>query len=193
MPIDASRNPYDAPRFDAGAGKAVRPDEVAKDDLDDDLDGALDDLGATKGAVAADDLAADADDPSGDPAGDDLDLAGTGAKGAFALDDDLAGGDVKALAGDLAAPDGPDDLVGLKGDVDGLGDADGLDDIGAAKGGAFDVDDDLDGDDAFAADLGEVPDLDAKDDDLFDDDHAIVEQKGSILDAVADAMKDGLD
>ena len=44
MPIDASRNPYDSPRFDTGGGKAVRPDEPGKDELDDDLDDDPDDV-----------------------------------------------------------------------------------------------------------------------------------------------------
>ena len=43
MPIDASRNPYDSPRFDTGGGKAVPTDEPGKSELDDELDGALDD------------------------------------------------------------------------------------------------------------------------------------------------------
>lgn len=218
MPIDASRNPYDAPRFDSGGDKAVRPDEVAKEELDDELDGALDDLGAVKGAVTADDLAG-----TDDAAGDDLDLAGTGVKGTFAIDDELADADVKGVVGadagddldlagtgakgafevDVELDDADPGLKGLDGVPDDLDDLDepdafdsfkgddALDELSGVKGGAFDVDVDGGGD-AFAADLGEVPDLDDKVD-LVDDDHELLDQKGSIIDAIGDAMKDSID
>lgn len=230
MPIDASRNPYDSPRFDTGGGKAVRPDEPGKD-LDDDLDDALDDLGAgTKGPVDADDAddldadldlagagskgdldldgidvpdvkaasavdglsaqVGDADDTAAggkgsfdlDDAESDLADSGTGAKGALVLDDDgdaddFGDPDLKALGGDIGDDlDDLDGLDGLKGDS-----FDDLDLGDAADGGAF------------GADLGEVPDVSGKDSFGDDDDSSLFEQKGSILDAVAEDMKGGLE
>jgi hypothetical protein len=226
MPIDASRNPYDSPRFDTGGGKAVPTDEPGKSELDDDLDDALDDLGAgTKGPVDT-----DTDD------GDDLDLAGTGTKGE--LDLDGLDGDVKASAvdglssqvggaddtadggkGSFDVDDAESDLAdsgsGAKGalvlddgDLDDLGEpdvkaiggdiGDDLDDDGfsSLKGDGIDdldLGDAADGGGAFSADLGEVPDVTGKDSFGEDDDSSLFEQKGSILDAVGEEMKGGLD
>ena len=157
MPIDASRNPYDSPRFDTGGGKAVRPEGPGKDELDDDLDDALDDLGAgTKSPV---------DD--GDDA-DDLDLAGTGTKGE--LDLDALDGDVKASAVDGLSSQvgGPDTADGVKGSFD-LDDAESdLADSGTGAKGALILDD---GDLEDLEDLGEpdVKTIGDLGDDLDDD------------------------
>jgi hypothetical protein len=229
MPIDASRNPYDSPRFDSGGGKAVRPDSAGKDELDDDLDDALDDLGAGAKGPAVDDADVDEVDT-------DLDAAGTGSKGDLVLDEADAA-DVKAASSidglsasvgdDGSAADGKgsfdlddaeadlaDSGAGAKGsfaldddvdddlgdpDLKALGgdigdDGDDLDGFSSLKGDAFDDGDLGDAADggAFGADLGEVPDVGDKDA-FDDDDSSLFEQKGSILDAVAEDMRGGVD
>jgi hypothetical protein len=168
------------------------------DDADLDLAGsgskgdlALDDLGGDEGVkgAGADGVDGLSSSAAGGDAGDDLkggfdlddaeaDLAdsGTGAKGALVLDDpddglDDLGPDVKVLGGGIDDLDGIDALKGD--DVD-------------------DLDLDTDGGGAFGADLGEVPDLGAKGD-FADDDTSLFEQKGSIIDAVAEELKGGLD
>src|SRR5690606_33850184 len=99
-----------------------------------------------------------------------------------------------SLAGGAAGLGDEEPFEAFKGDDAELVDAA---DLGAAKVGAFglddDLDDDLDGGGAFAADLGAVPGLDDKGDLGFDDDEVLIEDKGSIVDAIADVMKQGVD